>query len=377
MVSFLCRARSARSILGIALALGLLGRTPLSAGELPEPGPSPPEFASGLTWLNSEPLTVAGLKGKVFMVDFWEYTCVNCIRTLPYLSAWHDRYAGKGLVIIGVHTPEFAFAKDLELVRRATKSFNLKYPIVNDADYKTWNSYGNRYWPAKFLFDSQGRLRYYHFGEGAYGDTEQAIQKLLREVDATVSLPPIMEPIRGEDKPGAVCYPVTPELYAGYLRGLIGNPDGFKKDEAATYQDPGDHQDGSLYIQGQWHSGPESLRHARATEEAADYVALRYHALEVNCVLKPESGKPARVIVTQDGKPVSTADRGADLRVGPGGETYLQVDEPKMYRIIKNAAFGTHDLKLACAEEGLGVYAFTFVSCVAPERPAGQAPPGP
>lgn len=368
--------RSACRAFFLALAaLAALGRAPLHAGELPEPGPTPPEFAAGLTWLNSPPLTVAGLKGKVFLVDFWEYTCVNCIRTLPYLKAWHERYNGKGLVIVGVHTPEFDFTKDLEAVRKGAKGFDLKYPIVNDADYKIWNSYGNRYWPAKFLFDSQGRLRYYHFGEGGYGDTEQAIQKLLREVNADVSLPTVMEPIRGEDKPGAVCYPVTPELYGGYLRGVIGNADGFRKEEAATYKDPGKYEDGSLYLEGVWHAGPEGLRHARAISEASDYVALRYHALEVNCVLKPEGGKPIRVVVTQDGKPVPAADRGADLRAAPSGETYLQVEEPKMYAIIKNAKFGAYDLKLACAEPGLGLYAFTFVSCTSPEKPAGTLLP--
>lgn len=364
------RPRSRARALGVALLIALFGGSRLHAGELPEPGPEPPEFPEGLTWLNSPPLTVAGLKGKVFMVDFWEYTCVNCIRTLPYLNAWHDRYAEKGLVIIGVHTPEFAFAKELENVRRGAKSFGLKYPLVNDRDYQIWNRYGNRYWPAKFLFDARGRLRYYHFGEGAYGDTEQAIQKLLREVNADLTLPPIMEPIRGEDKPGAVCHPVTPELYAGYLRGLIGNPDGFRKNESATYKDPGgDYQDGSLYIEGVWHSGPEGLRHARATKEASDYVALRYRALEVNGVLKPEGGKAIRVVVTQDGKPVPPADRGADLRAGSSGETYLLVNEPRMYAIIRNAAFGSRTLKLACADEGLGIYAFTFVSCVMPEPP--------
>jgi thiol-disulfide isomerase/thioredoxin len=341
-----------------------------SAAPVEPPGPQAPEFPAGLEWLNSPPLTVAALRGKVFLVDFWEYTCVNCLRTLPYLRAWHERYAEKGLVIVGVHTPEFAFARESQNVARAVKTLGLKYPVANDRDYKVWNSYGNRYWPAKFLFDAQGRLRYVHFGEGAYGDTEQRIQTLLREAKSDLSLPPLMEPVRGEDRPGAVCYPVTPELYAGHLRGLIGNADGFRKDQTATYKDPGKYQDGSLYLSGVWHSGPEGLRHGRATPAPKDYVALRYHALEVNCVLKPERGKPVKVVVTQDGKPVRPADRGDDLRAGTGGETYLLVEEPRMYRIIKNAAFGSYDLKLACAQEGLGVYAFTFVSCVTPQAEA-------
>lgn len=342
------------------------------AAPVDPPGPPAPEFPAGLIWLNSPPLTVKELRGKAVLIDFWEYTCVNCIRTLPYLKAWHERYADKGLVIIGVHTPEFAFARAQENVARAAKTFGLKYPIVNDRDYRIWNSYGNRYWPAKYLFDAEGRLRYFHFGEGAYGDTEQQIQALLREIDPSVKLPTIMEPIRSEDRPGAVCYPVTPELYAGYQRGMIGNPEGFQKDRAATYQDPGRHVDGLLYLHGRWHSGPEGLRHARTTAAPRDYVALRYRALEVNCVLKPESGKPIKVVVTQNGRPVAPTDRGADLRVDTKGETYLLVDEPRMYRIIKNATFGAYDLKLACAQEGLGIYAFTFVSCVVPDRPARE-----
>jgi thiol-disulfide isomerase/thioredoxin len=356
---------SVRTLLIAMLATAFPGAT-VRAQERTREAPRAPEFARGLQWLNSPPLTVEGLKGKVLLVDFWEYTCVNCLRTLPYLKAWHERYAETGLVIVGVHTPEFAFAKDLGNIRRAVADFGLKYPIVNDRDFAIWNSYGNRYWPAKYLFDAKSSLRYHHFGEGSYGDTEAQIQKLLREIKPDVVLPKIMEPVRGEDKPGAVCYPVTPELYAGYQRGLFGNPDGFHRDRAANYKDPGRRQDGFLYAQGSWHSGPESIRHARATATAQDYVVLRYHALEVNCVLKPESGKPVRVIVTQDGKPVRATDKGDDIRYDEKGASYLLVNEPRMYRIIKNAAFGTYDLKLATAQEGLGVYAFTFVSCVTP-----------
>jgi thiol-disulfide isomerase/thioredoxin len=344
-------------------SLAILTSGPARAADAEREAPRAPEFPAGMEWLNSLPLTVSELKGRVLLIDFWEYTCVNCIRTLPYLKTWHDRYADKGLTIIGVHTPEFAFAKDLANVRRAVKEFGLKYPIVNDRDYQIWNRYGNRYWPAKYLFDASSRLRHYHFGEGSYGDTEQEIQRLLREINPALELPKIMEPIRGTDKPGAVCYPVTPELYAGYQRGEIGNSEGFQRDRAAVYKDPGDYKDGFLYVHGSWRSDAESLRHARTIPTARDYVALRYHALEVNCVLKPESGKPIKVIVTQNGVPVRPADRGQDIRMDARGATYLLVDKPRMYRIIKNKEFGTYDLKLACAQEGLGIYAFTFVSC--------------
>jgi thiol-disulfide isomerase/thioredoxin len=367
------RRRSLFSILllcALCASIANVATLPVRAADGEREAPQAPEFPSGMQWLNSPPLTASGLKGRVLLIDFWEYTCVNCIRTLPYLKAWHERYAEKGLTIVGVHTPEFAFAKDLANVTRAVKEFGLKYPIVNDSAYQIWNRYGNRYWPAKYLFDKNTRLRHYHFGEGAYGDTEQEIQKLLKEIDPAVSLPKIMEPIRGTDQPGAVCYPVTPELYAGYQRGEIGNEEGFQRDRTATYKDPGNYRDGFLYLHGSWHSDGESLRHARTIASAKDYVALRYHALEVNCVFKPERGKPIKILVSQNGAPVRPADRGEDIRVDAKGTTYLVVDKPRMYRIIKNKQFGTYDLKLACAQEGLGIYAFTFVSCeVAPKQP--------
>jgi thiol-disulfide isomerase/thioredoxin len=349
----------------------LLAREPRStllAAEAARQGPRAPEFPAGLKWLNSPPLTVNGLKGKVLLVDFWEYTCVNCVRTLPYLKTWQERYADKGLVIVGVHTPEFAFAREEANVARAVKEFGLKYPIVNDRDYQVWNRYDNHYWPAKYLFDANGILRYHHFGEGGYGDTEEAIQKLLREVKPSVALPKILEPIRGEDRPGAVCYPVTPEIYVGYQRGQIGNREGYTPDRTVTFKDPGAHQDGLVYAHGAWRNEAESLRHARATAAPEDYIAIRYHALEVNSVMKPEEGKPLTVIVTQNGAPVRPGDKGADLRYDAQGRSYVLVDEPRMYRLIKNAAFGSYDLKLACAAEGLGVYSFTFVSCEASPR---------
>src|SRR5438034_10354573 len=141
----------------------------------PEPGVRAPEFPKGVTWLNSPPLTLKQLRVKVVLVDFWEYTCVNCIRTFPYLKEWDRRYRDKGLVIVGVHTPEFAFARQVENVRRAAAGFGFQYPLAVDSDYKIWNAYDNHYWPAKYLIDKNGILRYTHFGEGNYGNTEEQI----------------------------------------------------------------------------------------------------------------------------------------------------------------------------------------------------------
>jgi thiol-disulfide isomerase/thioredoxin len=328
-----------------------------------EPGGPAPEFPKGVTWLNSPPLTLKQLHGKVVLVDFWEYTCVNCIRTLPYVKEWERRYRDKGLVIVGVHTPEFVFAKQIKNVRKAAAGFGLKYPLAVDSDYKIWNAYHNQYWPAKYLIDKNGILRSTHFGEGDYGNTEAKLQTLLKEINPHVALPAVLEALRPEDSDGAVCYPVTPELYAGSLRGEVGSR--LTGHGGTLYQDPREHEDGVIYPHGAWVQGPESLLHARPTVSPQDYVALKYHALGANAVLKPERGKPIRLEVEQDGQPVARADRGEDLRYDSAGRSYVLVDQPRMYRLAKNAKFGSHEIKLLAMDEGLGLYSFTFTSCQA------------
>jgi thiol-disulfide isomerase/thioredoxin len=370
-----------RRSIGGAAALSLLaGLLTLGAGtsarsqearreELKIPAPALPQ---GLKWLNSPPLTMEQLRGKVVLIDFWEYTCVNCIRTFPYLKSWHDKYREKGLVIIGVHTPEFQFAKKEANVAGAAKEFGLAYPLIVDSDHMVWNTYGNRFWPAKYLIDAEGFVRYYHFGEGAYGATEQKIQELLKKANPRVELPAIGEPVRGTDKPGAVCYPVTPELYLGFERGgysgTLGNREGYRPNTQVLYRDPGKWQDGYVYVSGRWQNGREALISTRATKAPTDYIGIRYHALEVNSVLKPEEGTPVRVWVYQDGKPVAKADAAADIKYDPSGRTYLLVDQPRMYSIIKNAKFGQRTLKLAPDSPGMGIYSFTFVSCEVPKK---------
>jgi thiol-disulfide isomerase/thioredoxin len=324
-----------------------------------------PEFPSGISWLNSPPLTMKRLRGKVVLIDFWEYTCVNCIRTFPYLLEWDRRYRDKGLVIIGVHTPEFQFARQAENVRRAAARFGFRYPVAVDSDYKIWNAYGNQYWPAKYLIDKEGVVRDFHFGEGGYGNTEAMIQALLREINPKVALPAVMEALRPEDREGAVCYRVTPELYAGSQRGQPGS----RKSADGLYQDPGEHEDGGIYPHGGWTQGSENLLHARHTEKPEDYIALKYHALGVNAVLKPERGKPVRLEVEQDGKPVAREDKGDDIRYDAAGKSYVLVDQPRMYSLARNAKFGQRTLKLLPADEGLGLYSFTFISCEAKEEP--------
>jgi thiol-disulfide isomerase/thioredoxin len=334
----------------------------------PEPGPvHAPEFPPNATWLQGGPLTMAELRGRPVLIDFWDYTCLNCIRTLPYVKEWHRRYADLGLAIIGVHAPEFSFAHNAENVRRAVAAQELSYPIALDNDYAIWQAYANRYWPAKYLVDREGYLRYYHFGEGGYGETEAAVQTLLREAFPEAILPPLMEPVRDEDRPGAVCYRVTPELYLGYQRGRIGNTAGIAPDTVATYADLGKHAEGYFFLQGDWLLTAEAAaRPVGAQGESR--LHLRYMAKEVNLVMMPPlADRQGRIELLQDGSPLAAEDAGEDVSVEEG-KAIVRIDAARMYRLVNNREIDTHDLTLVTQSDGLLLYAFTFGSCTVTGR---------
>jgi thiol-disulfide isomerase/thioredoxin len=314
-----------------------------------------PPFDGG-EWIQQGPIDLKGLRGKaVVLVDFWDYTCVNCIRTLPYVVGWHRRYAAHGLQVVGVHAPEFTFARDHNNVVSAISQFGLEYPVVIDNDYKIWRAYSNRFWPAKYLIDTQGRLRYYHFGEGLYQETEQQIQRLLGELNPALDFPPPLEPLRDTDRPGALCYRVTPELYLGYSRGLFGNPAGVTHDRAADYLDPGKHAEGATYLSGRWNVGHES---ATATAPGAT-MEIRYTAKDVNLVLAPPVDKPVRLSISIPGDQRPGADVKAD-----GGRLFVTVDRARMYSLVANESVLPGSIKLSALEAGVSAYAFTFISCV-------------
>jgi thiol-disulfide isomerase/thioredoxin len=325
-----------------------------------------PDFPKNVTWLQGGPLTISELRGRPLLIDFWDYTCVNCLRTLPYVKEWHRRYREDGLTVVGVHAPEFSFAHNVENVRRAVAEQGLEYPVVLDNDYAIWQAYANKYWPAKYLVDREGYLRYYHFGEGAYGETEQAIQALLREAFPEVLLPALMEPLRDEDKPGAVCYRVTPELYLGYQRGRIGNTAGIAVDTPATYKDIDKHAEGYFYLEGDWLlTGEIAARPVGA--QGASKLHLRYMAKEVNLVMHPPLvDRQGRLEILQDGVPLAAEDAGADVSI-EDGTAIVRVNEPRMYRMVNNRSIDTHDLTLVTTSDGLSLYAFTFLGCVVPE----------
>jgi thiol-disulfide isomerase/thioredoxin len=326
----------------------------------------------GRAWLNSPALSFRQLRGRVVLVDFWDYTCVNCIRTLPYVQAWHERYRDKGLTVIGVHTPEFTFAQYESNVERGIREFGLTYPIVIDSNREIWKAFANRYWPTKYLLDKDGYLRYGHFGEGGYAESEQVIQELLREVNANIELPALMPPLREEDHLGAVCYRPTGELYLGNRRGRIGNDGGFKEDQIADYSFSGKLEENFFYANGRWASTAEYFE---AVESGTHTLRLKYEAAAVNLVLASPHKPSAEIVILQDGRPLTRNQATRDTRFRTGAndeeESHLVVDSARMYFLVDNHSYGEHELELQCSE-GVAAFAFTFTSCVDPVASALQ-----
>ncbi|MHB8215341.1 MAG: redoxin domain-containing protein [Candidatus Sulfotelmatobacter sp.] len=326
----------------------------------------------GRVWLNSSPLSFRQLRGRVVLVDFWDYTCVNCIRTLPYVQAWHERYQDQGLTVIGVHTPEFTFAQYESNVERGIREFGLTYPVVVDSNREIWKAFANRYWPTKYLLDQDGYLRFGHFGEGGYRESEQVIQELIHEISPSLLLPDIIDPLREEDHPGAVCYRPSGELYLGHGRGRIGNEGGFKEDQVADYEFAGELEETFFYATGRWASTAEYFE---ATEEGVHSLKLKFEAAAVNLVMASPRGLSAEAQVLLDGKPLTRSQATKDTRfrvLGSRCESYVVVDSARMYFLLDNHEFGEHELELICSP-GVAVFAFTFTGCVDPVASALQA----
>ena len=326
-------------------------------------------FDGNTGWLNSAPLTPDALRGKIVLVDFWEYTCLNCLKTLPYEKSWYERYKQYGFVIVGVHTPEFKFSGDAANVAAAASRLGVTWPIALDANGVIWARYHNNFWPHEFLADGNGRIVLDHAGEGDYPSTERKIQDLIRKQhpDAQLPAPMALLAVDNYTKPGAVCYPQTQEVYVGLWRSpnaALGNREGYHRGEVVKYGDSGrNHFDGFVYLQGPWFNAEQAMVHARTDESANDHLDLQYHAIQVVAVLKPEGGKPITVYVDQDGKPLQRQDAGADVRFDSTGRAYTVVDAPRAYELVMNRHFGPHALRLRPVDYGLGVYSFDFESC--------------
>jgi thiol-disulfide isomerase/thioredoxin len=313
---------------------------------LPVGRPAPEVHAKG--WLNSPALSATDLSGKVVVYDFWTYSCVNCVRTLPYLRAWYDRYRNDGLVVVGVHSPEFDFEKDHGNVEQAVSRLNVTWPVALDDDMAIWDAFANRYWPAKWITDRQGHIRYFHPGEGNYGETENVIRALLGVAAAS---PRAQDPKEPQTAPNEVAQNVTQETYLGTERGSTaeGGQHAYPPGELRLHQ-PG--------LAGTWQGEPERIR--SVSPEAS--LSLRYLAREVNLVMATglPGGAPIDVTVELDGKPVPEGSRTADTKVDDHGATYVRVQASDLYRLAFGPRVEEHTLRLTPRTPGLEAFAFTF-----------------
>ena len=305
-----------------------------------------PDFTDNQRWFNTpggQPLTLAALRGKVVLVDFWTYTCINCIRTLPDVKAWYGRYRDGGLVVVGVHTPEFGFEKDAGNVAAAIRQNGLHYPVAQDNDYGTWNAYGNQYWPAKYLIDARGEVRYTHFGEGDYRKTEAAIRSLLAEASRT----PLGHRARARtEAPSDLVQ--TPETYLGYERSERVVPSAVTPG-AGRYRPARRLALNQLTFGGRWDFGKEA-----ATARAGASLRLEFAARRVFLVLGSAGGAARKLRVLLDGRPVPARLAGTDAHQG-----IVTVRGQRLYRLIDLPRVERHELELHPAP-GVSGYAFTF-----------------
>jgi thiol-disulfide isomerase/thioredoxin len=306
-------------------------------------------------WLNSPPLTAPELKGKVVLVDFWTYTCVNWLRTLPYVRAWANKYRDKGLVVIGVHSPEFAFEKNLDNVRWAAKALQVDYPVAVDSEHVIWRAFRNNYWPALYFIDGQGRVRHYHFGEGAYEESEMVIQRLLMEAGATgigdemVSVDP-----KGLEVSADWATLKSPESYVGYAQAeRFGSPEGAIADKPQVYTVPARLRLNQWALSGDWtvKSSPALLNKPNGG------VVYRFHARDVNLVMGPATpGTSVRFRVRIDGKPPEAA-HGTDVDAQGEGT----VTEQRTYQLIRQPKpIVDRDFEIEFLDNGVEAFAFTF-----------------
>ena len=353
------------------------------AGTGPAPGQMPPGSQPTLVgeprqgawpqvaWINSSPLTMSGLHGKVVLIDFWEYTCINCIRTFPENKKWYERYHQDGFEIIGVHDPEFDIAYPVDNVKDAVKRFKLPYPVVVDDWFTIWREYQNSSWPNRFLIDAKGNIRYNRVGEGGNNAMEHAIRKLLQEAHPGLKFPASETVPPEKDTFASSCGVTTPEMYLGYMhgRGILSNAQGYHKGKTLDYKLPPNVADGRAAVSGRWKtdegSNPDQsngmiYRGKKKDGPSGDAMKMRYHARELYAVMNIKHGRPSRLYIRQDGKDLTAQNKGVDVQIDSQGHSYLEIREPRMYYLVANPAFSSHQVELFPTRPGLTINSFTF-----------------
>ena len=341
-----------------ATQLGMISCTTQNAtsatAELPIEGELP-SLVGAIAWLNSQPLTVDGLRGKVVLINFWTYTCINWLRQLPYVRAWAEKYKDRGLIVIGVHTPEFEFEKNIDNVRRAATKMSIDYPIVVDNDYAVWHAFGNPYWPTLYFIDTQGRIRHHQFGEGEYERSERVIQQLLSE-SGTDRVAPEMVKVEARGVEAASDWDSlqSPENYLGYARTEnFASPGGAMLNKPHLYTAPAQLQRHQWALLGDWTIG----RQAIVLNKPGGQIVYRFHARDLHLVMGPtEPGTSVRFRVLVDGQPAIAAH---GLDVDERGEG--MATEQRLYQLIRQSQPITdRPFAIEFLDSGVEAFAFTF-----------------
>lgn len=359
VLSKLSSTQTASLETGLARKLGLGGSAQEgpkvgAGGELILPVEGSLPSLQGLgPWINSQPLSMKDLKGKVVVIDFWTYSCINCIRSIPYIRGWYERYRDDGLVVIGVHAPEFAFERNPENVVQAVQDFGIRYPVALDNDYVVWKALKNNYWPAHYFFDAQGRQRYHHFGEGRYGESEMVIRQLLAEAGhAPKAGGMATTTTRGAEAGAAFSTLNSPETYVGYGRAeRFVSPGGQAKDQPKSYAAaPLSLNDWSL--EGDWTVARQSAR----SNAPSGAIAYRFHARDLHLVLGSATGRPIRFRVTIDGK-APGGDAGVDVKSDGTGT----VTDERLYQLVRQKGdVRDRTFRIEFLDPGATAFAFTF-----------------
>jgi cytochrome c biogenesis protein CcdA/thiol-disulfide isomerase/thioredoxin len=341
-----------------------LGSPKLAATLVSAPEPAPlvlpdeepmPELSDAVAWLNSPPLTRDALRGKVVVIDFWTYSCINCLRALPYVAGWAAKYKDAGLVVIGVHTPEFAFEKERANVEKAVRDLKITYPVAIDSNYKIWQAFNNEYWPAHYFIDGKGRIRHHHFGEGEYDESERVIQELLKEDGAkSLAAQTINVSASGAEAPADAADTRSPETYIGYKRAEhFASAQIFAQDTRMAYTPLPRLSLNQWALGGGWKVGSESAQ----LETAPGKIQFRFHARDLHLVLGPaKNGKPIRFVVKLDGTPPGE-DHGSDTGANGAGT----VQTHRLYQLIRQkGAVEDRTFEIEFLDPGVQAFAFTF-----------------
>jgi thiol-disulfide isomerase/thioredoxin len=340
---------------GAAMTGAMTGAMTSNRGGQPRIEGEAPSFDGAVAWLNSPAVSSSSLRGKVVLIDFWTYSCINCLRALPYVRGWNELYRDKGLVVIGIHSPEFAFEKNENNVKRAVKDLGITYPVALDNDYVIWRAFNNQYWPAHYFIDAKGQIRGHHFGEGNYEESEQSLRDLLTEAGSK-DLPAPLTKLKndGVQAPADERNVASPETYVGYDRAKdFASPGGLDRDQAKSYAAPPQLQLNQWALAGAWQVAAEKA----VSTMAGARIVFRFHARDLHLVAGPESsGKPVRFRVTVDGK-APGPDHGVDVDASGVGS----VREQRLYQLVRqDGDVRDRTFEIEFLDAGVAAYSFTF-----------------